>query len=349
MRIASLLLSLLFLLPSLYANAQDVETEVQQLPWEVCNETSFIQQIATVTVDSPEPGTPLSVKGWIKLYPGNCQAVAAEKGTPRFVYARSAAIHQGGIREWKGKHEYCVSAQDTPFTAKTDISCALQNLQSRLFLRVIPTEHRTAFVEPTEYGKKAITAGIQRLLMDNDYGITRVDGIDGRKTTNVLNKFLKDHELATSISIQEKYQALEEYADDAKSRIGVTLCNESSARVWSAIAYEHGDELESRGWWAVEQGACLRPFTGSLKNTQVHIYARQEQPNGADKVLIVSSKSGKELCVGEARFSAIRQEFCEDQGYIGARFHTLPTQETGARVVLKDSNFSNALIGGLRQ
>jgi uncharacterized membrane protein len=319
----------------------------KQLPWEVCNETSFIQEVATATIATSTPGTPMLVKGWTKLYPGTCQAVEAAKGTPRFVYARSASVHQGGIREWNGQHDYCVSDED--FEAKTDISCALQNMKPRKFLRVIPTEYRTAFVEPEDFGKKASTAGLQRLLQDNNYDVKRVDGLSGKRTTNTLNKFLKDNETSTDISIEEKYVSLEKHAREIQDKIGVTLCNESKARVWGAIAYENGDEVESRGWWPVETGTCLRPFSESLTDRQVHFYARQENGNLTDKILKVSSKSAKDLCVGEAKFSAIRQEFCEDQGYITARFHSLPIDQTGARIILKDGNFADAVISGLRQ
>ena len=321
--------------------------EAQQFPWEVCNETSFIQEIATATIADTTPGTPLLVKGWIKLIPGSCQAVEAAKGTPRFVYARSASVHQGGIREWKGQHEYCVG--DTDFEAKTDLSCALQNMKPRSFLRVIPTEHRTAFVEPADFGKKAKTAGLQRLLRDNNYQVKRVDGLSGKRTSNTLNKFLKDNEIASDITIEEKYAALEKHAQDIQDKIGVTLCNESSKKVWGAVAYPSGEEIESRGWWQIETGTCLRPFSESLKDRQVHFYARQEKEGNTDKILKVSSKSAKDLCIGEAKFSAIRQEFCEDQGYITARFHSLPIDQTGARIILKDGNFADASISGLRQ
>ena len=333
------------------AQKQEVETPkpeaATQLPWEVCNETSFIQEIATATIADATPGTSMLVKGWTKVLPGTCKAIEAAKGTPRFVYARSASVHQGGIREWKGQHDYCVGEEQ--FEAKVDLSCALQNMTARQFLRVIPTEHRTAFVEPANFGKKAKTAGLQRLLKDNNYDVTRVDGLSGRRTTNTLNKFLKDQELTTDMSVEDKYAALEKHAQDIKDKIGVTLCNESKAKVWGAIAYENGEDVESRGWWPVETGACIRPFAESLKDRQVHFYARQENERQTDKILKVSSKSAKDLCVGEAKFSTIRQEFCEDQGYITARFHSLPVDQTGARIILKDGNFADAAISGLRQ
>lgn len=337
----------LALLP-LTTSAQTENTDAPaQLPWQVCNETSFVQDVATVSIQSGETTSPLTVRGWTKLLPGDCETIDAEKGTPRFVYAKSASVHQGGIREWRGEHEYCVAEED--FEAKTDLSCPLQNMQPRGFLRVIPTEHRTAFVEPEDYGRKAVTAGLQRLLLDNNYDIKRVDGITGRRTTNTLNKFLKDHEIATDISTEEKFAALEKFAREAQTKIGVTICNESSARVWSALATTSGDELESRGWWPIDTGACLRPYTKSLKDNQVHFYARQEKEGQTDKVLKVASKSSADLCVGEAKFAAVRQEFCEDQGYLTARFHALPLDQTGARIILKDANFGDAAVSGLRQ
>jgi len=326
---------------------EGLEEVAVQLPWQVCNETSFIQEIAVVTIANGQAGTSLSVKGWSKLIPGDCKTIDAEKSTPRFVYARSSTIHQGGIREWKGEHDYCVGEED--FEAKTDLSCALQNMKSRKFLRVIPTEHRTALVEPGSFGKKAVTAGIQRLLKDNNYDIKRVDGITGRRTSNTLNKFLKDHDLATDIPIADKFAALEKFAKETQAKIGVTICNESGSVIWSALASENGEEMESRGWWPIEPETCLRPFTESLKDNQVHFYARQEEEGRADKVLKVASKAGLDLCIGEAIFAAIRQEFCEDQGYLTARFHSLPIDQTGARIILKDVNFGDAAVSGLRQ
>ena len=345
-------LFLLFSVPAI-ANAQDNNEDGQedeipvQLPWQVCNETSFIQEVATVTITSDEVGASPNVRGWIKLIPGKCETIEAEKGTPRFVYAKSSSVHQGGIREWKGEHEFCVGNED--FTAKTDLSCALQNMQSKKFLRVIPTEHRTAFVEPAGFGKKAATAGLQRLMLDNNYDIKRVDGITGRRTTNTLNKFLKDHELATDISVEEKFEALASFAREIQSKIGVTICNESSEKIWGALATEMDESSESKGWWPIETGTCLRPFSVSLKDNQVHFYARQEKPGQTDRVLKVASKAGIDLCIGEAKFSIIRQEFCEDQGYLTARFHSLPIDQTGARIILKDANFGDAAVSGLRQ
>ena len=319
----------------------------EQPPWQVCNETSFILNIATAAVPEKDAGTTLTVTGWQKIRPGACQIMTAKKGTPRYVYARSDSVHQGGIREWKGQHEFCVGGDD--FTAKTDISCALQNLKPARFLRVIPTEERTAFTEPAGFGKKAETAGLQRLLLDNNYDIKRVDGMGGRRTSNTLNKFLKDSKLERSISTEDKFTALETSALELQSSVGITLCNDAGARLWSAVAYHTDAGFESRGWWPIEAGECARPFTSNLIKRDAHFYARLETMNADDKILKVSKKDAKEFCVGESKFSAVRHEFCEDQGYIAARFKALPNDKIGAKISLKIEDFTAASLSGLRQ
>ena len=193
----ALAMSLAISLAIASANAAFAQTETTadglesiEIPdWAVCNETSFILDLATVIVPDGKPGAPLQVSGWQAVNPGDCQTIEAQRSTPRFLYAKSANVHQGGVREWKGTQEFCIDTDN--FTAKTDIDCALQNLTARPFLRIIPTEHRTILTEPADYGRKAKTAGIQRLLQDNNYKISRIDGIEGRRTNNTLKSFLK--------------------------------------------------------------------------------------------------------------------------------------------------------------
>ena len=336
---------LLVMTTQMHAWAQDgterAETNIPvQLQWKVCNETSFVLETATVMVEEGKPADPLTVRGWIKLYPGACQFIPAEKGTPRYIYARSKAVHQGGIREWKGASEYCVGEGN--FTAKTDIDCAGQNMTPRKFLRVIPTEHRTAFVEPANYGSKAETAGIQRLLQDNNYQISRIDGFDGRRTSNTLKQFFKDKQLSTDLSGQAVLAVLEATALEVRASIGLTFCNESTANVWSAIAYKGEKGPESRGWWLIAPSTCVQPLLVNLKPVDLYYYARQETEGATDNILNVSGQ-GRDYCIGEGRFSVIRHEFCKDQGYISARFQPVPSGQSGVRVVFKDANFGTVL------
>ncbi|MCF6219553.1 MAG: DUF1036 domain-containing protein [Robiginitomaculum sp.] len=317
-----------------------------QPPWQVCNETSFILNIATAGVPAGQAGQPVSVRGWQSLRPGKCQIIDVEKGTPRFVYARSATLHQGGIREWKGRYEYCIAAED--FTAKTDISCELQNMTSAKFLQIIPTESRTAFVEPEDYGRFAETAGLQRLLRDNNYDIKRIDGRTGRRTTNTLQKFLKDHGLKPSISVEAQYTALQENALKVSKNIGMQLCNRTTAKLWAALAYKNEGATESRGWWPIDKGTCIQPLTKNLDGRDAHYYLRMETPAGTDKILRVNTKDAKEFCIGPSKFSALHHEFCQDQGYVAARFKPVPAGKSGATIEFTDADFNDATVSGLR-
>ncbi len=330
------------------ASAQTPEdATVEQPPWEVCNETSFILNVATASVPVGNKNAPLSVEGWLTLRPGKCEIIPAEKGTPRFVYARSAALHQGGVREWKGAHEYCLGDKD--FKAEINIDCALQNLGTAKYLRVIPTEARTTFVEPANFRSKATTAGLQRLLMENGYDIRRVDGHTGKRTSKTLNVFLKDQELERDISIDEKYGALERAAIEAQKSAGIEVCNKAKARIWSAISYPNKTGWESRGWWPIDAGQCIRPFTDSIKGKDVFVYARLEIDGAADKILSVRENQGQEFCISEAAFAAVRHEFCTDQGYVPARFKALPKDKTGTQVTFRGTDFSGAVVSGLRE
>ena len=337
---------------------QPSEQPPEQPPWQVCNETSFVLDIATAGVPAGQSGAPISVRGWQALRPGQCKTVDVEKGTPRFVYARSAALHQGGVREWKGRYDYCVGAED--FTAKADISCELQNMSSAKFLQVVPTQSRTVFTEPDDFNRRAETAGLQRLLRDNNYELKRIDGQSGKRTSNALNKFLKAQKLSPSISMTEKFDALERRALETRKSIGVRFCNKSTARMWSALAYKTayktqgaaGGGYEARGWWPIEKGSCIQPFTENLKDRDVHFYVRQEMPNtsgnAVDAILKVSASTGKLFCVGPSKFSSLHHEFCEDQGYIAARFKPVLSDKPGTKIDLANADFTSALVSGLR-
>lgn len=352
-----LLVSLFIAAQGISVFAQTPQTTTGETPqpkdiiWEVCNETSFMLKIATVVVPKGSSGAALTGQGWTQLRPSKCTIVDAEKGTPRFVYARSTALHQGGIREWKGRHEYCVSEDD--FTAKTDMSCALQNLTSAKFLRIVPTEQRTAFIEPANYGKKAQTAGLQRLLMDNGYTIKRVDGMGGRRTTQTLNKFLKANKLATNISVDQKFDALIAGIEKNTAPIGITMCNKTNVRIWSAIAYHGGEWWNAKGWWPIDAGQCVHPYNDSLKGNKTHIYARkqagEDTPSTQDMILKVAEKKGEVFCIGETKFSSVKHAFCTDQGYISARFKTLPDNKQGVQIDFVDSDFTSGIVSGLRQ
>jgi len=351
---AALLIATLLILP-LNAAAQEAELRtapiVPNAAWEICNETSYIMRLATAYIRTGK----ISPKGWDKARPGECVTQMVPVNSPRYIFAESAPVHQGGIREWAGSVPLCVSTQD--FTADAGKSCPLQNLESRNYLAVDPTDPRTTLIEPDNFGTNAATAGMQRLLKDSGYKITRIDGLPGRRTIRTISTFKKDKELDKDVSDNVLIDAMAEAAKAKQEEVGLEVCNKSSGTIWTAVATRDEGDWKSRGWWTIEQGACLRTLTKTLQGTEAHYYALAEniieseegRKTGPDKRLRSVATTPAQFCVAEAKFSALGREYCAEAGYAVANFRPIPTDNDGIRVTLTDQDFAAPNAVGLRQ
>ena len=336
---------------SLAAAQTPVETETfPQNQWNICNETSYVLRVASATLVDGK----MTPRGWERARPGACLTKTPPAGTDRYVYAESEKFHTGRIREWKGSVKLCVADKD--FKADASMSCKLQDLDTRPYLKVDPKEKTTTFIEPDNFEDKADTAGLQRLLQDNGYRISRIDGITGRRTMRTLDTFLKDKEITGTLTTGEKFDALIKGAVDVQASIGLTLCNRSTQPIWSAIAFQRDGEWESRGWWPIDAGACERPFSSALENTNAHFFALQEQPipegedtAPKDKLLRTIATKPRQFCVAEGVFSSIGDEYCADRGYTPVSFRPLPTEGKGTTVNLTDADFVLPSATGLRR
>lgn len=126
---AALLTTVILILP-LSAVSQEADQSLQasgpNADWEICNETSYIMRVATAYIR----GGIISPKGWEKARPGECITQKVPINSPRYIYAESDSVHQGGIREWTGSVPLCVSSDN--FVADARKSCKLQNLETRI-------------------------------------------------------------------------------------------------------------------------------------------------------------------------------------------------------------------------
>ena len=318
--------------------------------WEVCNETSYIMRVANAVIRNGN----MTPKGWDNIKPGQCVPLDAPNGSPRYVFAESSTIHQGGIREWTGFTPLCVSAED--FTADATKSCALQNLQTRNYLAVSPDEQRTTFIEPDNFSDKAEIAGIQRLLKDNGFKISRIDGISGRRTLRYIRDFKKKSGLPVSTSNRELIDIMASAAQKRQSDVGFEICNDSNATIWAAISNRENGAWKSKGWWTIKKDNCIRPFTKPLQGSDAHFYALQENRIeteegtvfGPDKRLRTVATTPAQFCIAEAKFSALGRDYCAESGYAVANFRPLPTDSDGAKVNLSDQDFAVPNAVGLR-
>lgn len=316
--------------------------------WEICNQTSYVLRIANAYMREGR----MQASGWQALNPGACLTETPPQDSPRFLYAESSPIHRGDIREWAGTTTLCTADDD--FIADATNDCSAQNLTTRKYLVVNPAETQTDLIEAGEFGDKAETAGIQRLLKDAGYKISRIDGVSGRRTSRTIASFRKDNSLKSTLSNTELITALIEAARATKDTIGIEICNNSTSRIWSAIATRYQGGWQSRGWWDIEPESCAKPYNASLDGTEAHIYALQENFNAAgepqpDKHLRTISTVPSQFCIAEAKFSALGREFCTENGYNIANFRPITTDNDGIKISLTDTDFTEANPSGLRR
>ena len=350
-------LTLLLFFAAMSAAAQQdpsVETEAAATTqsaihnWDICNETSFVLRFASAFIRSDR----MQVAGWTPVQPGACVTLTPPKNSPRFLYAESLPIHRGGIREWKGSFELCASEET--FTSDATDNCQLKNMETRDYFAVDPTERRTALIEPSDFGENAETAGLQRLLQDAGYKITRIDGLSGRRTLRTIASAKAELELDKNATNQELMTALTPKAEETRNTIGLDICNDSTQRVYSAIAIQNDGNWTSRGWWPIDVGACVKPFDRSLIGTQAHVYALQEaisedgQPE-PDRRLRSELVTPAPFCIAESRFAALGREKCQEQGYAAVDFRPLAADVDVQIVRLTDADFVEGGGDGLRR
>lgn len=319
--------------------------------WEICNETSYSLRLAYGWQENKDE-KPLA-QGWKALRAGSCLTTDIDNGQTKFLYAESSKAHRGGVREWKGNVSICTD--DADFQSDPTVGCALQDMKSRLYMPVASDEAVTTLVEIDNFKTKAATAGIQRLLRDNGYEISRVDGLAGRRTSRTLSRFLKDNELPSSLSVDEQLDALEKVAMDKVQAVGLTLCNKSSNHLWAAIGLRRKGNWESRGWWKIEAENCKQVFTESLIAADLSFYASQEGGTAEsgeklpDKAMRSVAATPTQFCISDAKFSVLGRESCSDFGYMAANFRVVPGDKEGLTVDLTDADFAEPSVSGLRQ
>ncbi len=316
--------------------------------WDICNETSYVLRFASAYIRSDR----MQAAGWSTVQPGACDVVVTPKDSPRFLYAESLPIHRGGVREWKGPIELCASDED--FTSDATDNCRLKNMESRDYFAVNPTERRTAFIEPGDFGPSADVAGLQRLLQDAGYKITRIDGLSGRRTLRTITEAKSDLELDKTATHQDLMGALIPAAETARNSVGMDICNDSTHRIFGAIAIQQDGNWTSRGWWPIETGSCAKPHDSSLIGTQAHVFALQEAMDSEgqslpDRRLRSEVVTPAPFCIAESRFAALGRENCLEQGYAVVDFRPVPSDADGQVIRLTDADFVEGGGDGLRR
>lgn len=324
------------------AGAQQRQRQQQQQRatggWQVCNETSYVLEAATGRPD----GRAILVQGWTRLRPGECRlAVAAPlaRGT-HYLYARTSNAHRGGRRQWGGDAILCVDPS-RQFTIENPPQCTAMGLEARNFRRVQINKRetwRTSFAEANAYTlTRARQAGLQRLLSDAGYDITESRrGVDPRRIAQAIAQFRAAARLRPDAGENQLIDALEQAAQRRSQQVGLTLCNRTRGRVWTAIARRRGEGWESRGWWPLAAGGCVRTLDEVLIQDLYYVYAALESDEGPRYL----KAGGEAFCTSPARFAILGRENCQARYYDTALFTRISAQHRDGLVVdFEDDDF----------
>lgn len=280
--------------------------------WQICNETSYILEAATGRPD----GRTIVVQGWTRLRPGECRlAVGAPlaRGT-HYLYARSSSAHRGGRRQWGGDARLCVDPA-SQFQIENPPHCSA-DLEERRFRRVQINKRdtwRTSFSEATPYTlARARQAGLQRLLNDAGYDLREGRrATDPRRVAAAIAQFRVTARLAPGASEEQLIDALETAARRRAQQVGLTLCNRARARMWTAVARRRGEGWESRGWWPLNPGGCVRAIDEVLIQEVYFVYASLDSNEGARLL----AAPGEPFCTSPSRFAILGRANCAERYY----------------------------------
>jgi uncharacterized membrane protein len=310
---------------------QQRQTQRQANGWQICNETSYVLEAATGRPD----GRAIVVQGWTRLRPGECRLAVGSplaRGT-HYLYARSSSAHRGGRRQWGGDARLCVDGTSS-FTIENPPQCAAMGLEERRFRRVQINKRdtwRTSFAEAQPYTiTRARQAGLQRLLDDAGYDLREGRrGADPRRIAQAIAQFRSSARLAPTAGEDQLIDALETAARRRAQQVGLTLCNRARGRMWTAVARRRGEGWESRGWWPLNPGGCVRTIDEVLIQETYFVHASLESSDGTRQL----AAGGEPFCTSGARFAILGRETCETRYYDTMLFTPISARNRDGLVV----------------
>jgi uncharacterized membrane protein len=295
----------------------------------LCNRTSYILYAATSAVQPPKSET----EGWTRIAPGECQVARKEKLTAEsyLVYARSGLAHSGTPRAWGGAYPVCV--KDTNFSITQAVSRPICSADESFALPFAPLGNRGQgawtmnFDEsPAMSLSEAQLAGVKRLLKDDGFPVSGIDGKPDKATGSSLAAFRKRMHFGPNAGNAELFQALERQARGKIAPAGYTVCNDSHAVLQVALGQMDGGQSLSRGWWTVQPGACARTVTTPLQSDTVYLLAQKK----GGSALVAGPRK---FCTTPSVFDIRGAENCAGRGLAEQGFAATPTKGMAGAVV----------------
>jgi uncharacterized membrane protein len=139
---------------------------------------------------------------------------------------------------------------------------------------------------------------------------------------SAIARFRAESGLTQMANEEQLIDALESAARRRAQTVGLTLCNRTANRVWTAIARRRGEGWESRGWWALGPGGCARTIDDPLIQNVYFVEALLESPQG-ERTL---AAGGESFCTSPSKFAIIGREKCAQRMYDTGLFTPISPQ-----------------------
>jgi uncharacterized membrane protein len=296
-------------------------TSAAQAELTLCNRTSYRVDAALGLEKRPN----VSTRGWFRADPGQCVKVIEGALDADMVYiaTRTPPVYGTAPVAQSGNAELCI--RDGDFTITNARGCPLS--QQARFTAAQPADTPAGptvnLAEEASYDDtQARLAGIQRLLTIAGYDAYPIDGLQGAKTQNALNKFLSDRKLPADAAAQPTFFDVLMAAANDPTGPGFTWCNETSHAVMAALGVVEMGSIVTRGWYHIDAGKCLRP---DLRGTPHRLYSYAEAVDGKGRIIRrgetpLAWGGAVALCTRDGKFELSNHKDCSARGLNSAGF-----------------------------
>ncbi|HEX5212909.1 MAG TPA: DUF1036 domain-containing protein [Pseudolabrys sp.] len=129
----------------------------------------------------------------------------------------------------------------------------------------------------------------------------------------------------------------------------LTLCNRTSYRVEAAIGLEKRANVETRGWFRIDSGACRKVIDGALDADMVYVHARAPAVYGSAPL---PQASQAELCIRDGDFTISNARGCpvnQQTRFSAARPSDTPNGPTVNLAEEADYDDAQARLAGVQR
>lgn len=310
--------------------------EIQDLPLDVCNRSSFAADIAI----GLEVSSGAATQGWFRVLPGQCREILKQGlGANRhLLHVRPLKLYGAPPTAEPGARRLCVRDADFLIAGASECARSGQYMAEFVVVEPIIVNERRQIAVDEKAGfdsSDARTAGLQRLLGVAGYDVGLVDGVSGTRTQAAIRTFADEAGLDADDDIA-LMTALVERIESGRTEKPPQFCNETLNRLMLAVGVPVGDTVETRGWFPIPAGECARPVPTALAGTTLYAFAEAVDRAGAPLLSDgqpLAWRGDRMLCTKNLEFRIRDHAACEKRGLTTHGFRPYVVPDEGGLVV----------------